>query len=119
MLETTMFSTLPKANFNFWVTFELLSEKAFNLDQSKIFGKELTSTSVMRKVCFDMSKVKVIVDLVQKITSTFIYGFKKNLAHLFFLTSSGVIREKCFNLPKVTVEGHIFKLTFSEALLYI
>ena len=31
-----MFSTLPKINFNFSVTFILLSANAFNLDQSKI-----------------------------------------------------------------------------------
>ena len=39
----TMFSTPPKPNFNFSVTFNLLSANAFNLDQSKnlLFGKEL------------------------------------------------------------------------------
>ena len=38
-----MFSTLPKTNFNFSVTFILSSAIAFNLDQSKNlpFGKEL------------------------------------------------------------------------------
>ena len=38
-----MFSTNPKTNFNFSVTFILSSADAFNLDQSKIllFGKEL------------------------------------------------------------------------------
>ena len=38
-----MFSTLPKTNFNFSVTFILLSASAFNLDQSKnlLYGKEL------------------------------------------------------------------------------
>ena len=39
---STMFSTLPKTNFYFSVTFILLYANAFNLDQSKIlFGKEL------------------------------------------------------------------------------
>ena len=37
----TMFSTLPKANFNFSAKCILLSANAFNLDQSKylLFGK--------------------------------------------------------------------------------
>ena len=40
----TMFSTRPKTNFSFWVTFILLSANAFNLGQSinLSFGKELT-----------------------------------------------------------------------------
>ena len=40
----TMFSSLPKTNFNFSVTFILLSANAFNLDHFEIllFGKELT-----------------------------------------------------------------------------
>ena len=44
----TMFSTLPKSNFNFWVTFILSSANAFNLDQSKnlSFGKELKTIYV-------------------------------------------------------------------------
>ena len=39
----TMFSTLPKINFNFLVPFILSSANAFNLDNSIIlsFGKEL------------------------------------------------------------------------------
>ena len=39
----TMFSTLPKSNFNFWVTFILSSTNDFNLDQCKnlSFGTEL------------------------------------------------------------------------------
>ena len=39
----TMFSTHPKTNFSFAVTFTLSSANAFNLDQSKnwLFGKEL------------------------------------------------------------------------------
>ena len=39
----TMFSLLSKTNFNFTVTFILLSSNVFNLDQSKIlsFGIEL------------------------------------------------------------------------------
>ena len=38
-----MFSTLPKAYFNFWVASILLSAISLNLDQSKIslFGKGL------------------------------------------------------------------------------
>ena len=38
-----MFSTLPKTNFNFSLTFILSSANALNLDQSQIssFGKEL------------------------------------------------------------------------------
>ena len=37
-----MFSSIPKTNFNFLVTFILSSAIAFNFDQSKIlFGKEL------------------------------------------------------------------------------
>ena len=42
-----MFSSLPKANVQFWVTITFLSANAFNLDQSKIlsFGKELKHTS--------------------------------------------------------------------------
>ena len=43
LLFPTMFSTHPKTNFIFSVTFSLLSANAFNLDQSKIllFGTEL------------------------------------------------------------------------------
>ena len=39
----TPFSTLPKTNFNFSVTFILSSASVFNLEQSKylLFGKEL------------------------------------------------------------------------------
>ena len=39
-----MFSTLPKTNFDFSVTFILSSANALNFDQSKVllFGKELT-----------------------------------------------------------------------------
>ena len=42
-LFVLMFSTLPKTNFNFSVTFIVLSANTFNLDQSKIllFGKGL------------------------------------------------------------------------------
>ena len=42
-----MFSTLPKANINFYLIFILSSAKPFNLDQSKIlsFVKELSSTT--------------------------------------------------------------------------
>ena len=42
-LIPTMFSTLPKTNFNFLVTFNLSSANGFSLDQSKIllFGKAL------------------------------------------------------------------------------
>ena len=38
-----MFSTVPKTNFNFSVTFILLSANAFNLEESKIltFGKRV------------------------------------------------------------------------------
>ena len=41
-----MFSTIPKTNFNFSVTFVLSSANAFNLDKSKIlsYGKELKVT---------------------------------------------------------------------------
>ena len=40
-----MFSTLPKTNFGFSITFIISSASAFNLDQSKnlSFGRELTS----------------------------------------------------------------------------
>ena len=58
-----MFSTLPKINFNFLVTFILLFANALNLDWSKIllFGKELTrrfirkckSTGVLIMIDFD------------------------------------------------------------------
>ena len=43
----TMFSTLPKTIFNFFVTFILSSTNAFNLDQSKSLfrGKQLTIKS--------------------------------------------------------------------------
>ena len=44
LLFSQCFSTLPKTNFNFSVTFILSSENVFNLDQSKnmLFGNELT-----------------------------------------------------------------------------
>ena len=49
MLVTTMFSTLPKSNFNFSLTPILLSANVFNLDWFKIlsFGKELTPSHTM------------------------------------------------------------------------
>ena len=39
----TMFSSLPKSNFNFFVTFTWSSSNAFNLDRSKTLshGKEI------------------------------------------------------------------------------
>ena len=47
----TMFSTCPKTNFNFSVTFILSSTNAFNLDQSKnlLFGKELREINAKEK----------------------------------------------------------------------
>ena len=46
-LFPTVFSTLPKTNFYFLVTFTLSSVNAFNSNQSKIlsFGKELRTFS--------------------------------------------------------------------------
>ena len=43
----TLFSTLTKTNFNFFVTFNLSAANAFNLDQSQnlLFGKELRMVS--------------------------------------------------------------------------
>ena len=47
----TIFSTLPKPNFNFSFICILLSANAFNLDQSAIlsFGKELSNTTAQNK----------------------------------------------------------------------
>ena len=47
-----MFSTLPKTNFNFSVTFILSPAYAFKLDQSEIllFGKELSVTQNLKSV---------------------------------------------------------------------
>ena len=44
-----MFSTVPKTNFKFLVTFILLSANAFNLDRSKILsvGKELGNYGIV------------------------------------------------------------------------
>ena len=46
-----MFSILPKTDFNFSVTFILLSANAFNLNQSEIlsFGKEINSLQITVK----------------------------------------------------------------------
>ena len=57
-----MFSTLPKANFNFSVTFILSSSRAFSLDQCKnlSFGKELRVNSLPNDNLFNSSKFKVI-----------------------------------------------------------
>ena len=46
---STMFSNLPKTNFNFSVTFISLSASAFNLDQSKnlLFGLELNGQKLI------------------------------------------------------------------------
>ena len=48
-----MFSTLPKTNFYFSVTFILSSANAFNLEQSKIlsFGKGLNLSKMPRFFC--------------------------------------------------------------------
>ena len=55
----TMFSTLLKTNFNFWVTFILLSANAFNLDQPKIllFGKALTLDHTIHKLIKILKKM--------------------------------------------------------------
>ena len=42
LLSPQCFFILPKPNFNFLVTFILLSANAFNLDQSFVVGIELT-----------------------------------------------------------------------------
>ena len=46
-----MFSTLPKPNFKFQLTFILLSANAFSLDQSKILllGKQLKKKKIRKK----------------------------------------------------------------------
>ena len=51
----TMFSTVPKTNFNFSVRIILSSAYAFNLDQSKIlsFGKKLGSQCLLVLNCFE------------------------------------------------------------------
>ena len=50
MLVTTMFSTLPKVNFNFSAKCNLSSANAFNLDQSKMFGEELSDEFAKKKI---------------------------------------------------------------------
>ena len=80
----------------------------------------------MRKVCFNMLKVKVTVEgqifkltFVQSINSTFMNGFQNNFAHLFSVTSTSVIQKVCFRRPKVkvTVEGQMFEFIVSGAYL--
>ena len=82
----------------------------------------LTSTSVMRRVCFDTPKAKVTVEIQIYVCpehNFYIYEWisKKECAHLFSLTSTSVMRKVCFNMPKVkvTVEDQMFKLTLSGA----
>ena len=61
---TTMFSTLPKANFSFTVTFILSSAIAFHFHYSSIllFGKELTFSR--SGPCFNVSVVQVFLKTV-------------------------------------------------------
>ena len=58
-----MFSTLPETNFNFSVTFILLSANAFNLDQSKIllFGKELNNDCMAEYTVFNAAFNSILV----------------------------------------------------------
>ena len=53
-----MFSTHPKTNFNFSVTFILPSANDFNLDQSKnlLFGKDL----IYRQNAFNLGQAKIL-----------------------------------------------------------
>ena len=59
LLFPTMFSTFPKTNFNFSVTFILLAAKAFDMYKFKnfSFGKELTGSFITRVVCFKLGQV--------------------------------------------------------------
>ena len=59
----TMFSILPKTNFNFSATFNLSSANTLNLDQSKnlSFGKELKKEE--KDYCFDTDNVGFIFKL--------------------------------------------------------
>ena len=52
-----MFSTLSKTNFNFSVTFILLSANAFNLDQSKILLFGIVNPLLNNKI-LNQSKLK-------------------------------------------------------------
>ena len=96
LLFPTMFSTLPKSNFNFWFTFILSSANAFNFDQSKIlsFGKELTemgqvtiyplllrysfwliNNRQLLKTLWEKEKLLVTIFSTQIIVSSFVHIF--------------------------------------------
>ena len=95
MLITTMFSTLPKAYFSFWVTFNLSSANSFNFNKSTIlsFSKELTLSNVSNNLKLfsfnslpngkfsDCSKLKAFAD--DKINKTekskFVVGRLENI----------------------------------------
>ena len=71
----------------------------------------------MRKVCFDMPKVKVTKEGKMSISSILMNRFQNNFTHMFSLKRNSVIQKVCFNMPnvKITVEGQMFKLTLSGA----
>ena len=74
----------------------------------------------MRKVCFDMPKVKVTKEgkmSISSISSILMNRFQNNFTHMFSLKRNSVIQKVCFNMPnvKITVEGQMFKLTLSGA----
>ena len=96
----------------------------FKTDFSHLLSLTRLSASVMRKDCFDMHKVKVIVE-GQRIKLTL---SEEQLLHLsmdFKIISHTcsplqvlVSCEKfCFGMPKVniTIEGQMFKLTLYKA----
>ena len=115
-----MFSTLPKPNFNFWVTSILSSANAFNLDSSKIlsFGKELkykftylVSTLYHTMMTFDVHEEKGFWKLCEKNVKMQVTEFSLFLTMFSTLhkTSSNfwgayiLLSANPFNLDKVDI----------------
>ena len=90
----TMFSTIPKMNFNFSVPFILLSANAFNFNKSYmlLFGKALNS--LQDEKILDGSKLKAFADDKLQVAQmvNFVLGTLKNVIGKcwFFFFSHGV-----------------------------
>ena len=98
---------LPKTNFNFSVTFILLSANAFNLDQSKIllFGEELKSLHLQ-----DCSTLNDIENTVMQIANSMLL---KLSACKFFKT---LLEKKNPKLPVISSFSKTFSFKVIKSL---
>ena len=106
----TMFSTLSKTNFNFWVTFILLSVNALNSDQSKILSlnKEF---SLIHTISL---RLKSLENIVKKDKSCWLPAFSPLPAMFFFpIKKQSFLSKAIFNCFVWLCNGmkHLGKMT--------